>query len=673
MSFGDQPPPPVSSFQMNPLTTSNSLFDITGQDVLSSDAMQVEPGIGDSNSAFPTLRQSGPLPVDSGFPAAEDGSFTWFDQGVKRENPESAAPNVPGCVRTLSEEGAASAFGTTQSAKMVKVSEEERVAVDTAMTDAAQFETPKPPTAQRKLPGLGELRTCSTSIPVYPDSGMARKQTQSEIAKYSMPAARRQTQEFLQLLKHLKDVSRIVGEIRNNQQRALMVGDIETLRTVHAQEEALRKEYEDYATALNTKEHQILLTPCEIKQIRCIREELDFQMEQVMLLKNEAAQLLDPKQRECSPMCCASLILTRSPFPNLFTKGKLPDNSVRVRLVKGARQELRHESEFQTTTEALQNSRVPLQNVVDIYKIEKKSDETTELRLKIVNGSRMIPVVLKVSLPVTCPSGAVMLETLKSPPFVVITNESQYEDGNAALLRYLAFGNGSVTDWPHFANAVQEHFMRATKQAELITEDPESMTLKTDGSVPLRAISVHELEYLHERFFNNEKEVNTTQFVEFWKWFGKVIIKMRSTKQVANMWRKGLLWVFSTRKEIEQALMPYPPGTFVTRFSESNPGLFAIAYRAVDQPVRHYLVRQEEISIQKTLPDLLSEIGDLTSILRVLRNDFGDEPLPPLYVSLSKHSALQHFCSQREAVVGTGYDQTIGGSMHPPTPSSPTE
>ena len=215
--------------------------------------------------------------------------------------------------------------------------------------------------------------------------------------------------------------------------------------------------------------------------------------------------------------------------------------------------------------------------------------------------------------------------------------------------------------------------MRATKQAELITEDPESMTMKTDGSVPLRAISVHELEYLHERFFNNEKEVNTTQFVEFWKWFGKVIIKMRSTKQVANMWRKGLLWVFSTRKEIEQALMPYPPGTFVTRFSESNPGLFAIAYRAVDQPVRHYLVRQEEISIQKTLPDLLSEIGDLTSILRVLRNDFGDEPLPPLYVSLSKHTALQHFCSQRETVVGTGYDQTIGGALHPPTPSSPTE
>ncbi|MDA6816185.1 hypothetical protein OSL60_28760, partial [Escherichia coli] len=67
------------------------------------------------------------------------------------------------------------------------------------------------------------------------------------------------------------------------------------------------------------------------------------------------------------------------------------------------------------------------------------------------------------------------LETLESEPFVVTTNESQYEEGNGVLLRYLAFGNGEQTRWAHFANVLHEHFLRATRQADRITEDPQSM------------------------------------------------------------------------------------------------------------------------------------------------------------------------------------------------------
>jgi len=126
------------------------------------------------------------------------------------------------------------------------------------------------------------------------------------------------------------------------------------------------------------------------------------------------------------------------------------------------------------------------------------------------------------------------------------------------------------------------------------------------------------------------------------------------------LWREGLLWAFSPRAVIEKALMQHPPGTFVARFSESNAGHFAIAYRAYDTPVRHYLLRPEEISAQKTLPDFLCEIPDLTTVLRVLYNDFGEKPLPPLYVPVSKSVAMRHLCTPREEIACSGYDTTIG-------------
>jgi hypothetical protein len=57
------------------------------------------------------------------------------------------------------------------------------------------------------------------------------------------------------------------------------------------------------------------------------------------------------------------------------------------------------------------------------------------------------------------------------------------------------------------------------------------------------------------------------------------------------------------------ALMNQDLGTFMIRFSETYPGLFAVAYVSDDpcERVKHYLVKPEDTGSQKTLPDFLAE------------------------------------------------------------------
>ena len=178
-----------------------------------------------------------------------------------------------------------------------------------------------------------------------------------------------------------------------------------------------------------------------------------------------------------------------------------------------------------------------------------------------------------------------------------------------------------------------------------------------EGAV--RVLSMAELEYVHTRFFGGRESVTTEQFGAFWAWFGKLLVRLRSMRQVASLWRQGLLWAFSSRRDIEAALLRHPRGTFVLRLSERHPGHFAVAYRDTAPAVRHYLIRTEDIGPQKTLPDFIAEARDLTTILRVIHNDCGETPLPPLLVPVDKNVALARLYTPREALPCTGYETTI--------------
>jgi hypothetical protein len=71
----------------------------------------------------------------------------------------------------------------------------------------------------------------------------------------------------------------------------------------------------------------------------------------------------------------------------------------------------------------------------------------------------------------------------------------------------------------------------------------------------------------------------------------------------------SLIYGLITKDDCHRALEGREIGTFLIRFSESYPGLFAVAYVEDDpeDPVKHYLVKPDDIGSQKTLPDFLRE------------------------------------------------------------------
>lgn len=475
-----------------------------------------------------------------------------------------------------------------------------------------------------------------------------------------------------------------------------------------------------------------------------------------------------------SERCMASLVIVEQPFPRVLTKGKLLDRPVTVAILTGSQQTVTPAEHFALVTDAPDAQKPQGGPCVAIASEIPDGRGVTRLKLRMANGSRMLPVTLKAAIEVACGRGAVVvLESQPSDPFIVITNENQYEGSNGVLLRTIAFGPHTEIPWTRLANELQRHFLLATKQLALFETDaaaaivapppaPAPVTAgpltagkststsatthsrrSTGGNrsarnsdvnnnkhdrgsasssssssssstsrqsdagnmgangngngsnnsttgTPTRWLSVRELKYLQTRFFGGEPIVNIRQMDGFWAWFGKVLQRLRSTRQVSAMWREGLVWAFASRDDVEQALALQQPGTFVVRFSERHPGMFVVSYkisprveeynRLIGAPqtsgtpsVKHYLVKVDEISIQKTLPDFLGENSELHYILAIYHNDFGTStnpptPLPlPMYQAIPKKEALSRFYSKHEQPALDGYEPRIGPTIVPPT------
>lgn len=63
-----------------------------------------------------------------------------------------------------------------------------------------------------------------------------------------------------------------------------------------------------------------------------------------------------------------------------------------------------------------------------------------------------------------------------SHPFVVITNECQWEGSAGTLLKKDAFGGQLEIPWPQFVNTLQRHFLIATKQGTDLYKCPMTIT-----------------------------------------------------------------------------------------------------------------------------------------------------------------------------------------------------
>lgn len=152
------------------------------------------------------------------------------------------------------------------------------------------------------------------------------------------------------------------------------------------------------------------------------------------------------------------------------------------------------------------------------------------------------------------------IQSEASAPFIVFTNESQWEESEAILLKKECFPTNEI-QFQRFANYLQMHFLRSTRQ------DPYS---------PERALSIHDLNYIARSKFADKSIITKNDFDEFLKWFGKVLRKIRHQQTFHTLWAKGLVYGFISRQESEKLLKNYPDGTFLVRFSESAFGKVVI-------------------------------------------------------------------------------------------------
>lgn len=198
------------------------------------------------------------------------------------------------------------------------------------------------------------------------------------------------------------------------------------------------------------------------------------------------------------------------------------------------------------------------------------------------------------------------IQSDSSAPFIVFTNESQWEESEGILLKKDSF-DGNEVKFTRFANVLQMHFLRSTRQ---------------DPFTPERPLSIHDLNYIARFKFSNHAVINKSEFDEFLKWFGKVLRKIRHQQNFHSLWVKGLVFGFIGREEAEHLLSTHPAGTFLIRFSESAPGKVVLTsvHDRDDDPSKgkvyeHILVSPGQNEAHNRLLEILKKEGVFVDFL----------------------------------------------------------
>jgi len=192
--------------------------------------------------------------------------------------------------------------------------------------------------------------------------------------------------------------------------------------------------------------------------------------------------------------------------------------------------------------------------------------------------------------------------------------------------------------WPLFANTLQQHFLMATRQ---------------DMKCPKRALSMHDLNYFHHRFFMYHNTISQSEYELFWNWFGSCMRVLRFQRHVKAMWQSGIIYGYMSRETAEIVLRGQPVGTFIIRFAESPPGKFDIVFVGYEK-IKHYLVKDEDIrGARKTFPDFLLESPPLLHLLRLSAHPSTDQPV---FTPVPKGVILHPYLSpQKPELLQDGY------------------
>jgi len=307
-----------------------------------------------------------------------------------------------------------------------------------------------------------------------------------------------------------------------------------------------------------------------------------------------------------SDKAVASLVIIDQPLSQVVFKGRPLDGSFEIKLIPGARCETVKHSEVYTKVnsddEAWRTTKNAIQNSTS--KLDKHSLAIIrDIKLNI--SSRMTPIFFNFGCSIKTSGDEFTVMTENSSAVIVITNESQWGEAATKLFHLEAYRNNATEiPWTLYANILHRFVLRASA-LEL-----KSNSKSLEGDRNGRGLADWELSYIHSKFFSGKSKIGAEESKkQFWTWFGHVLTTIRFKRHVRVLWLNGCVYGLIAKKDCNKILKNELPGAFIIRFSDSLAGSFAVAY-ATDDPdekVKHYLIKPEEISANKALPEFLKD------------------------------------------------------------------
>eukprot|EP01116_Phalansterium_solitarium_P005321 TRINITY_DN1688_c0_g1_i1.p1 TRINITY_DN1688_c0_g1~~TRINITY_DN1688_c0_g1_i1.p1 ORF type:complete len:621 (+),score=209.83 TRINITY_DN1688_c0_g1_i1:113-1975(+) len=443
------------------------------------------------------------------------------------------------------------------------------------------------------------------------------------------------------------DATSLLAELQgyaNDQDReleAIAASAVDSRPDAHGRPQLLLQQITQQTQELFDVRSKFVLTVGNLAAAERLAQQFSVQRQRADVIRSELA----PGERK--PYF--ALLIVQQPPTQVVFKGRPVDAPYRVRLLAGP---LHPELAADTVKASIADednwkSAKPLEN--DVAKVAR--DRTAEFPdLKLHVSTRMTAIHVRFSCVSKDKKTPIAACSLLSNPMIVITNESQWADAEGKLLLLEAFSGQNEIPWPQYANMLHRHVLYATSQD----------VLKTN-----KCLSVAELNYIHARYFDNQPKIRKAKASEFWGWFGQVLTTIRFKRHIKALWSDGWIYGIASKEEAKILLCEHRPGTFLIRFSDSVPGSFAVAYTCDDgsaDGVRHYLIKPEEISNNKSLPDFMR---DKTMFKYIMQYPLRSSERPESLVVAEKDTILGQFYSKRKTAEpeAHGYQQNLHGGM----------
>merc|ERR1712137_209992 len=300
-----------------------------------------------------------------------------------------------------------------------------------------------------------------------------------------------QLQLLLGIIREIDVLKNQMNHIHNLQQNLPVPfhqGDFEQL---NIDQQTMIMHCQNYHEKLDYIMSSNILSPVHITQLLDADQELTVLIKKLMLYQEELRSYYSYNPQMSQPRCFSSLLVTKQPFPKPIKHNtrahNVTEDPVIVEMISAPKASCRPQGfvKAQLMNEDFHSRKA---STFEIKNSEQEMDDEGIVRfsdLRFPSGSRQKIVRLQFTVDATYvqPNGAPgkqQLESNLSQPFIIMTNENQWRVSEGALLKKYAFeGNENIT-WAKFANILQVHYLRATRQ---------------NTAEPQRPLSLRELQY----------------------------------------------------------------------------------------------------------------------------------------------------------------------------------